>query len=84
MLIMGSALSTTAALIVPQLLSEIETAGSNYDERVRLCEARAKAWHGRVEELREAEIEAHACDVKPVDGFDIGANALDDENSEPW
>jgi hypothetical protein len=52
MVIMSSALSTIASLVVPQLLEEIEHSGSNYDERVRLAEARAKAWHGRVSELR--------------------------------
>jgi hypothetical protein len=48
LVIMSAALSTTAALIVPQLLDEIEHSGSNFDERVRLAEARAKAWNGRV------------------------------------
>lgn len=78
MLIQAAALSTIAALIVPQLLDELEHSGSNYDERVRLAEARAKAWHGRVAELREAQGDAPASQwVKPIDGFDIGANALD-------
>jgi hypothetical protein len=67
---------------VPQLLDEIEQSGSNYNERVRLAEARAKAWHGRVNEIRESEKELREKGVKPVDGFDIGANALDPE--EPW
>jgi hypothetical protein len=80
MVIMSAALSTTAALIVPQLLEEIETRGSNWDERVRLCEARAKAWRGRVSELRGAQDEAADCGVRPVDGFDIGAAALDPED----
>lgn len=53
MLIQAAALSTIAALIVPQFLQEIEIHGSNWDERVRLCEARAKAWHGRADKLRE-------------------------------
>jgi hypothetical protein len=79
MLIMGAALSTTASLIVPQLLDEIETRGSDYGERVRLCEARAKAWSGRVHELREPQDDAAASGVKPVDGYDIGAAALDPE-----
>jgi hypothetical protein len=65
---------------VPQLLDEIETRASNYNERVRLCEARAKAWNGRVAELREAQGDAPASQwVKPIDGFDIGAQALDPE-----
>jgi hypothetical protein len=49
MLIQAAALSMIASLIVPQLLDEIEHSGSNYDERVRLAEARAKVWHGRIE-----------------------------------
>jgi hypothetical protein len=79
MVIMSAALSTTAALIVPQLLEEIEHGGSNYTERVRLCEARAKAWNGRVSELRDAEGDAAERGVKPIDGYDIGAKALDDD-----
>jgi hypothetical protein len=58
MLIMTAALSTTASLIVPQLLDEIEHSGSNFDERVRLAEARAKAWNGRVAELRGPQDQA--------------------------
>lgn len=79
MVIQAAALSTIASLIVPQLLSEIEYSGSNYDERVRLCEARAKAWRGRVHELREADRQAAEAGVRPIDGFDIGSMALDDE-----
>jgi hypothetical protein len=79
MVIMSAALSTTAALIVPQLLDEIEHRGSNWDERVRLCEARAKAWNGRVSELRDLQDDAAECGVKPVDGYDIAATALDPE-----
>jgi hypothetical protein len=56
MVIMSSALSTIASLVVPQLLEEIEHSGSNYNERVRLAEARAKAWNGRVEELKAGEV----------------------------
>jgi hypothetical protein len=82
MVIMSAALSTTAALIVPQLLEEIEIRGSNWDERVRLCEARAKAWSGRVSELRDAEGNAAEHGVKPIDGFDIGAAALDPEEPQ--
>jgi hypothetical protein len=52
MVIMPAALSTIASLVVPQLLEEIERGASNYDERVRLAEARAKAWNGRVSEIR--------------------------------
>jgi hypothetical protein len=79
MVIMSAALSTIASLVVPQLLEEIEHSGSNYDERVRLAEARAKAWNGRVSELRGPQDDAGDCGVKPIDGFDIGANALDPE-----
>jgi hypothetical protein len=77
MILMSSALSTIATLVVPQLLDEIEHSGSNYDERVRLSEARAKAWNGRVSELRGPQDDATDCGVKPIDGYDIGANALD-------
>jgi hypothetical protein len=80
MLIMSAALSTIASLVVPQLLNEIEHGGSNFDERVRLAEARAKAWNGRAAELREAQDDATDCGVKPVDGYDIGAGALDPED----
>ena len=82
MTIMSAALSTIAGLVVPELLQEIELSGSNYDERVRLCEARAKAWHGRVSEIRKVNEELDEQGVKPVDGFDIGATALDSD--EPW
>jgi hypothetical protein len=82
MLIMSAALSTTASLIVPQLLDEIEHSGSNFDERVRLAEARAKAWNGRVAELRGPQDDAADCGVKPVDGYDIGAKALDPEERD--
>jgi hypothetical protein len=58
MVIMSAALSTIASLVVPQLLDEIEHSGSNYDERVRLAEARAKAWNGRVVELRGPQDDA--------------------------
>jgi hypothetical protein len=79
MVVMSAALSTIASLVVPQLLNEIEHGGSNFDERVRLAEARAKAWNGRVAELREAQDDAADCGVKPIDGYEIGAQALDDE-----
>ncbi|WP_261877024.1 hypothetical protein [Mycobacterium marinum] len=52
-LIASAALSTIAGVVVPQLLEEIEHSGSNFDERVKLAEARAKAWHGRVAALRD-------------------------------
>jgi hypothetical protein len=81
-LIFASALETAASLVVPELLDEIEQQGSNYDARVMLAEARAKAWNGRVAELRGPQDDAAECGVKPVDGYDIGANALDPEESE--
>jgi hypothetical protein len=71
-LIATSAMSTIAGLVVPELLREIERSGSNYDERVKLAEARAKAWHGRVSELRGPHHPA---------GTD--ADAFDSE-AEPW
>lgn len=51
-LIASAALSTIAGLVVPELLAEIEHSASNYDVRVKLAEARAKSWNGRVSELR--------------------------------
>lgn len=77
MVVMSSALSTIAGLVVPQLLDEIEQRGSNWDERVRLCEARAKAWNGRAETLDGLQDQAAEAGIKPVDAFDIGASALD-------
>jgi hypothetical protein len=53
-IIVTSALSTIASLVVPQLLEEIEQSGSNFDERVRLADARRKAWGGRVSEIKGA------------------------------
>ena len=50
-LVCMAALDTVASLIVPQLLEELETDASNYDVRVMLAEARAKAWRGRVSDL---------------------------------
>jgi hypothetical protein len=58
-LIFASALTTAASLVVPQLLDEIEQQGSNYDARVMLAEARAKAWNGRVAELRGESPDEH-------------------------
>jgi hypothetical protein len=54
MVIMSAALSTVAAVVVPQLLDEIEQSGANWDERVRLCAARAKAWRDRIAEHRNS------------------------------
>lgn len=51
-LLMASALSTISTLVVPQMLEEIEGHG-NWDARVLLAEARAKAWSGRVDQLRD-------------------------------
>lgn len=82
-LITSAALSTIAGLVVPELLHEIEHTGSNYDERVRLAEARAKTWHGRVSEIRELNTGLAEKGVKPIDAFDIGATALDPE-VDPW
>jgi hypothetical protein len=79
MLLAMSALSTIASLVVPQMVDEIEQRASNYDTRVMLAEARAKAWRGRVSEVRGAQDDAADCAVKPIDGYDIGANALDPE-----
>lgn len=83
MVIMSAALSTIASLVVPQLLEEIELGASNYEERVRLAEARAKAWNGRVSEIRELNKGLDEMGVKPIDGFDIGVTALSPED-EPW
>lgn len=80
MVVMSAALSTIASLVVPQLLDEIEQRGSNWDERVRLCEARAKAWNGRAEKLNGLQDQATDSGVKPVDAFDIAATALDDDD----
>lgn len=47
-LIFAEALDTIASLVVPQLLTDLEQHGSNYDARVTLAEARVKAWSDRV------------------------------------
>lgn len=78
MTVMAAALSTIASLVVPQLLDEIEQHGSNWDERVRLSEARAKAWNGRVSELRATDDSLREMNVKGIDGYDIAASAMDD------
>jgi hypothetical protein len=78
MLIQAAALSTIASLIVPQLLDQIERQGSDWSERVRLCEARAKAWHQRVSKIPK-DWEAAQDGVRPVDAFDIGSAALGDD-----
>jgi hypothetical protein len=51
-LLFSSALRTVANLVLPQLLDEIEQHATNYDVRVTLAEARARAWRGRVSEIR--------------------------------
>lgn len=51
-LLFAAALDTVASLVVPQMIDELETRASNYDVRVMIAEARAKAWAGRVSELR--------------------------------
>lgn len=79
MTIMAAALSTIAGLVVPQLLEEIEHSGSNWDERVRLCEARAKAWSGRVSEIQKINDESDS-QVKDLDAFDIASNVMDGED----
>lgn len=79
MTIMASALSTIAGLVVPQLLQEIEHSGSNWGERVRLCEARAKAWNGRVSEIKKVNDESKS-QVKDLDAFDIASNAMDGDD----
>jgi hypothetical protein len=57
MVIMSAALSTIASLVVPQMIDELEQHASNYDVRVMLAEARAKAWRGRVTDLRSPDDE---------------------------
>lgn len=51
-LVCMAALNTIADLVVPQMLEDLEARASNYDARFMLAEARAKAWNGRVSELR--------------------------------
>jgi hypothetical protein len=51
-LLFSSALTTVASVVVPQLLEELEQQASDYDVRVMLAEARAKAWNGRVNDIR--------------------------------
>lgn len=46
---------------------------------MRLCEARAKAWNARVDEIPTEE-EAADDGVKPIDGFDLGSAALGDDD----
>jgi hypothetical protein len=81
MILMSSALTTIATLVVPELLSQLETRASDYDQRVLLAEARAKAWNGRVSELQGLQDEATEAGIKPIDGFDLGANALDPDTA---
>lgn len=47
-LLFAEALELVAALVVPQLLEDLEQHGNNYDARVMLAEARTKAWRDRV------------------------------------
>jgi hypothetical protein len=61
------------------MVDELEQYASNYDTRVMLAEARAKAWRGRVAKLRGPQDDPADRGVKPVDGYDIGAQALDVE-----
>jgi hypothetical protein len=72
-LIATSALSTIASLVVPQLLEEIEHSASNFDYRVRLSQARAKAWAGRVDEIRRQD-----------DPAGEGADDAFDPEVDPW
>ena len=37
---------------------------------------RAKAWNGRVSELQGLQGDAAEAGIKPIDGYDVGANAL--------
>lgn len=55
MLLMWSALTTIATAVMPMMLDEIETVGSNYDARVLLADARTNAWSARVSVLRAEE-----------------------------
>lgn len=80
-LLFSSALRTCANLVVPQMLDELEQSASNYDVRVMLAEARAKAWNGRVNELRATDEELRDMGVKGVDGYDIAA-AIDLDGDE--
>jgi hypothetical protein len=80
-LIAMSALATIASVVVPQMLDDLEERGSNYDARVMLAQARQKAWGARIDDLKDLHL---GTDVKAVDGFDIAAHALDDEDQQPW
>jgi hypothetical protein len=75
-LVCMAALDTIASLVVPQMVDELETRASNYDVRVMLAEARAKAWRGRVSEINKVDAESDG-QIKPIDGFDIASNAMD-------
>jgi hypothetical protein len=50
LLIACQALVKIAGTVVPHLLAEIEERGTNYEERVKLAEARVTAWNDRVAE----------------------------------
>ncbi|MDO0977179.1 hypothetical protein [Mycolicibacterium frederiksbergense] len=78
-LVTMAALDTIATLIVPQMVDELETRASNYDIRVMLAEARTKSWNGRVSEIRKLNDESVG-EVKPVDGYDIAANAINSDD----
>ncbi|KKF01933.1 hypothetical protein [Mycolicibacterium obuense] len=82
-LVCMAALDTIASLVVPQLLEEIEQRGSNWTERVRLCEARAKAWQGRADKLNGLQDQAAEAGINPVDAYDIGAAAIDGLAMDP-
>ncbi|MDW5609730.1 hypothetical protein [Mycolicibacterium sp. D5.8-2] len=60
-LVFAAALDTVASLVVPQMIEELEDHASNYDVRVMLAEARAKAWAGRVSELRGPHDDVTEC-----------------------
>lgn len=52
-LLFASALEIVSSLVVPQLLDEIER-GGDWDTRIRLAEARTKAWNDRMPTFRNA------------------------------
>lgn len=52
-LVAAAALSTIATYVVPQMLDDLETHGSNYDARVLLAEAAHNAWTTKLTEARQ-------------------------------
>ncbi|MGW0158464.1 hypothetical protein ACWDUN_03980 [Mycobacterium sp. NPDC003323] len=78
-LVTMAALDTIATLVVPQMVEELETHASNYDVRVMLAEARTRSWNGRVTEINKLNDESEG-QVRPVDGYDIAANAMDTDD----